>query len=129
MTSWARWLPAAAVASGIFWFSHQSGSGLPDTGVDKIQHALAYGVLALALWHGLGNRFRVPRVAARRGMIAATIAALYGWSDEFHQSFIPGRDASLYDWIADVFGAVVVVTMLAWASFAGLRGVWDNWTR
>lgn len=122
----ARWLPAVAVASGIFWLSHQPGSDLPDMGTDKLQHGLAYGVLALSLWHGFGKPFPAPHSAIRRGLITVLIAALYGSSDEFHQSFIAGRDPSLYDWVADVVGAALVVSVLVWASFAGLRGVWEN---
>ncbi len=125
----ARWLPAVAIASGIFWLSHQSSLDPPGSGIDKLEHAFAYGVLALSLWFGLGSRLPAAHAARRRGVIAVMLAALYGFSDEFHQSFIPGREPSLYDWIADVVGATMVVTMLVWASFAGLWGVWDNRSR
>ncbi len=121
-----RWLPALAIAGTIFWLSHQPSSDLPGTGIDKIEHAVAYGLLTLSLWFAFGSRLLDPRAAYRRGSIAVVIAAVYGLSDEFHQSFISGRDPSAYDWIADVVGAVLVVAVLLWASFAGLQGVWDN---
>ena len=46
---------------------------------------------------------------ARLAAIAGAI--LYGISDEFHQSFVPGRDASLFDVGVDMVGAVVAVTI------------------
>lgn len=129
MTSVARWLPAVAVAGGIFWLSHQPSLDAPGSGIDKLEHAFAYGVLALTLWFGFGTRLPASPVVRRRAVIVVMLAALYGFSDEFHQSFIYGREPSLYDWIADVAGATLVVTMLLWASFAGLWGVWDNRSR
>jgi VanZ family protein len=38
---------------------------------------------------------------------AALAAVLYGLSDEVHQSFIPGRDASVGDVVADALGALL----------------------
>ena len=32
-------------------------------------------------------------------------ASLFGASDEFHQSFVPGRDTDVFDWVADTLGA------------------------
>ncbi len=122
----ARWLPAIAVASGIFWFSHQPASDLPGTGFDKIQHAIAYGVLAATLWFGQAGRLLALQGALKRGVTTVVVAALYGLSDELHQSFIAGRDPSLMDWVADVVGALLVVGMLVGAAFADLRGVWEN---
>ena len=40
------------------------------------------------------------------------IAVVYGAIDELHQSFVPGRDVSFLDWIADSVGALLVVSAL-----------------
>jgi VanZ family protein len=32
-------------------------------------------------------------------------ASAYGAIDEFHQSFVPGRDCNVWDWLADTLGA------------------------
>ncbi|HET9597135.1 MAG TPA: VanZ family protein [Anaeromyxobacteraceae bacterium] len=68
---------------------------------DKAIHFLEYGtlgvLLAVALWtSGLPLR--------RAGVLAAVLASLYGASDEFHQSFVPGREADPRDWLADTLG-------------------------
>lgn len=35
------------------------------------------------------------------------IASAYGISDELHQSFVPGRDCNVWDWLADTLGAII----------------------
>ena len=35
------------------------------------------------------------------------LTVLYGISDEFHQSFVPSRDASVLDVLADLAGALL----------------------
>ncbi|MGB3223127.1 MAG: VanZ family protein, partial [Desulforhopalus sp.] len=46
-------------------------------------------------------------------LFTLTFSLLYGISDEFHQSFIPGRFVSVYDLIADCAGAAVVCALWA----------------
>ena len=81
---------------------------IPDT----VLHAAGYTVLyLLAFWavhEGLA-------VAARRGgyWLPAMITVLYGASDEFHQSYVPGRVASLHDLAADAAGAVLGILLVA----------------
>jgi VanZ family protein len=41
------------------------------------------------------------------------LAVLLGIGDEFHQSFIPGRDASLQDVMADAVGACAAACVVA----------------
>ena len=50
---------------------------------------------------------------------AVAIASLYGFSDEFHQSFTPGRGVEFGDWVADTLGALMAVTI--YARWHGLR--------
>jgi VanZ family protein len=38
-------------------------------------------------------------------ILTACIAAVYGIVDEIHQYFVPGRDCSPWDWVADALGA------------------------
>lgn len=39
--------------------------------------------------------------------IPVSITSLYGFMDEIHQSFVPGRYCSLWDWVADTSGAIL----------------------
>jgi len=48
------------------------------------------------------------------------IAALYAIGDEFHQSFVPDRVASLADWAVDILGVAAGVGVV-WVT---RRGKW-----
>lgn len=71
-------------------------------GADKVAHAGAYGVLGALL-----------TVATGRPWLAVLISALFGVSDEFHQSFVPQRAADVYDVLADTIGATIGATFVA----------------
>jgi VanZ family protein len=95
----------------IFYLSHQPGDFAqlpPLIGLDKLLHAVAYGSLAGAFLYGLQ-----PFVHdSNRSVIAVVVVlfcVVYGISDEFHQSFIPGRFDSPWDVMADGLGALLVV--------------------
>lgn len=90
-----RWFPAIALMAGIFVLSSLPSQDLPDFGLwdtllKKGGHALGYGLLALSFWFAL-------RWEGRRVWLAFLLAALYALSDEFHQSFVPGRNPSWLD--------------------------------
>ena len=55
---------------------------------DKLMHAIAFGTLATMLWFVLG--FDAPALS---WLLVTAIGAV----DEFHQIFIPGRTADLFD--------------------------------
>ena len=80
---------------------------------DWISHAAGYAVLAVlacrALAHGLGQP-----VTARAAVLAVIISVLYGVTDEFHQSFVPGRNADAWDVVKDLAGAVAGALASAW---------------
>lgn len=97
--AWRAWLPAALWAGLIFYLSSRSSVPLPHVeGVDKVAHFGAYLVLGICLAFGnaLGPRF--PAI------VPLLLGWLYGASDEFHQSFVPGRSVDVNDWVADAVG-------------------------
>lgn len=94
----------------IFWLSNQPSLPMPIVfGMqDKIHHFIAYFVLGILTWRNF-RHFVTPSALA-----AATVVfcSLYGISDEWHQSFIIGRDAEMLDWVADTIGAAVAMQLL-----------------
>jgi VanZ family protein len=93
----------------MIWFlSSQSVLPTPKgiLGFDKVQHLLAYAVFAVAagLWISLKQWKKTPFKCM---VWIVIIVAAYGISDEVHQSFVPGRDCNVWDWVADTIGAIL----------------------
>ena len=117
--SLAAWLAAVAWAGLIFAFSAQANLRfVPDEGLDfairKLGHMTVFGVLALLLWRALAMTTALRRPWAW----ALALAVLYAITDEFHQSFVAGRNASLRDVGIDAAGALVAVAIVG---FVGAR--------
>jgi VanZ family protein len=110
-----RWGVVLAWMALIFFLSAQPDLPRPDSGwldllVSSGAHLTLYGALALLLRWALGD--------GCWGMtVAFGLALLYGVSDEFHQSFVPGRVPDALDLASDGLGAA-----LALAVWWGLRG-------
>jgi VanZ family protein len=79
--------------------------------VQNALHVPAYAALAWAWYWVLGAWLRVP---GARAISACAIASAYGVFDEWHQSFVPGRYASLTDFTLDVAGVVLGIWLAAW---------------
>jgi VanZ family protein len=107
------WGPALLMMAVIFLFSSTPSKELPDFGlldlvIKKGAHMIGYGLLAAAYWYG----FVFDR---RRWWLALLFAILYAISDEFHQSFVPGRHPSWVDaLIFDGSGAAAALGMISW---------------
>lgn len=71
---------------------------------------MSYGLLALLLLWALPERGLGTR---RSYALAATLAVLYGLSDEFHQAFVPGRNATAFDVVIDALGALLALSLFA----------------
>jgi VanZ family protein len=78
--------------------------------VDKAAHLVEFGVLGFLLTWMAGRRTSSTSAAVAAG-IALTV--IYGATDELHQAFVPGRDPSLDDLLADVVGAVAGAALAA----------------
>lgn len=105
-----RIIPMILIMGTIFCLSHQPGDSLylpVLPGIDKLAHLLAYGVLAAATLFAFGERWKTER-AGLAVLITIIFCLLYGMTDEFHQSFIPGRAPSIVDIVADCGGAGLV---------------------
>jgi VanZ family protein len=107
------WLPSILVMMTIFGFSSIPASEIPNFGpldliVKKGGHVLGYALLALAFWLGL-------RFDRRRWWLALLFAVLYAISDEYHQSFVPGRHPGWVDaLVIDGGGAATALGLAYW---------------
>ncbi len=104
------WSPVFLYALLIFLFSSRPvPSGIPEMFLfDKLLHIIEYAVLGLLLIRSFENS-RFPQSLGARSVLSVLIAATYGLSDEIHQQFIPSREASIYDLLADTIGAFLGV--------------------
>ena len=110
-----RMVPMLIVMGTIFFLSHQPGDSLTLPllpGSDKLAHMLAYGVLAGTVLFALSEHQKntKPRIVM---VFTVAFCLFHGLSDEFHQSFIPGRTASVYDLVADCVGAAMACALWA----------------
>ena len=108
---WRRalpWLPSIAYMVLIWALSSQahtiSLSAIPwnDKGAHFMEYAILgalYAYAVLRTWPGLS--------LLRAVAIAALLTSAWGYVDEIHQAFVPGRNADVRDWIADTLGAIV----------------------
>jgi VanZ family protein len=103
-----RWIPVVAWLAVIFILSAQPNLPSPpspfwDKITEKGGHTLEYVVLASLLWLAMGRR--AP-------LLVWVLAVLYAVSDEYHQSFVPGRDPDPVDALFDAMGAALA--LLVW---------------
>jgi len=113
------WFPAAAWMALIFIVSSVPGEKIPAVfpSQDVLFHGLCYGILGLFCYRGLKfSGTGLPKA----GLIAVStlLCILYGISDEFHQSFIPGRTATVFDVSVDAAGS------FAGSLFANFISAW-----
>jgi VanZ family protein len=74
----------------------------------KVGHFTEYAILAALLWRGLRGTFNTADKTIL-ALSAFVVAAAFAASDEFHQSFVPSRTASVHDVMLDCIGALVAV--------------------
>ncbi len=82
-----------------------------DTLLKKGSHALAFGILAWLYLRALRGRFSAT--AALR-LLSAVLAMLYAASDEYHQTFVPGRKGRLFDVGVDTAGVCGAMLLIWW---------------
>jgi VanZ family protein len=96
----------------IYWLSDQSSLKPFDFGFDyqdKLYHAGAYSIMGLLAWRGFKHWLSSPIILA---LLSIAFCSLYGLSDEWHQSFVVGRESDVADWVADTSGSVLAIGLL-----------------
>ena len=100
------WAPPVLYMTAIFHFSSepQPLPALTEHVWDKLLHFTEYAGLGLLFCRAL----RSERLSWRAAIVVAGLAAaMYGATDEWHQSLVPFRDSSVRDWIVDLLGGSV----------------------
>jgi VanZ family protein len=114
-STWRWWLLPLIWMGVIFFLSAQPDFDFaPDLWTTDpfslAAHFLEYGVLAALFWLAA---HRTEGLGRRATWIAFGLAVAYALTDEFHQSFVPGRVPDVRDLLADAVGAALVLWLLA----------------
>ena len=73
---------------------------------DKLAHCLEYASLA-GCYAMVWTRGEWSRRQWLRILVVAALCVAYGCTDEYHQSFVEGRDCSALDLVADLCGGLL----------------------
>ena len=103
--------------AAIYTISSLPNDQIPKTGswdllVKKGGHMAAYALLALLWKRALGD-------GPSTGWLSISIALIYAILDEYHQTFVPGRNGTLIDVLVDGVGALI--GYWAWRRFPMLQ--------
>jgi VanZ family protein len=101
------WLPLIAYCVFVYIQSdYPSPESLPSFDFsDKLYHFAGYALMGV-LFYRAYQTLPLKGNTALLILLSMISAALYGLSDEFHQSFVPYRDGNLLDALADALGGV-----------------------
>jgi VanZ family protein len=109
------WLPVILFLGLIFFFSSRptptvSAVDWGDFLFKKTIHFFEFGTLSLLFYRVFHNTtsWTIKKVA----LWAIVLTVLYAVSDEFHQSFIIGRTATVRDVMIDITGAIFALISL-----------------
>ncbi len=105
----------SVVLRPIIWlFPHVSDATLATIHflVRKAGHLTEYAILALLAARAFSTSSR-DLLRNRWFWVSLLIVVAYALSDEFHQSFVPSRTASIYDSMIDSIGGLIALLLLA----------------
>lgn len=90
-------VPAILYGLGIMVLSNQQNLPVisPFSWFDKVEHIIEYLLFTVLVFIGW-PKSRYFHILA--------VLALFAFSDELHQYFVPGRFSSIWDWAADMVG-------------------------
>ena len=106
------WIPVVIYAGTVFYLSslsHPPQFLPPFFMADKLLHGVEYALFGMLMIRAIERSPRHPRTLRGCITLAICIVLLYGISDELHQAFVPYRDASVFDLMADVIGGSIGV--------------------
>ena len=79
----------------------------------KAAHFTEYAILGFLAARAFRTSPR-PAIRDRWFLISATIVVVYALMDEYHQSFVPTRTASIFDSLIDMAGGLTALIFIRW---------------
>ena len=106
------WFPVFLYSGIIFYASSLPNLKPPFeiVNLDKVVHILGYLLFGLLLTRAFCRQWPWMDGAgeawswAKTWQVVALCSLIYGLSDEYHQSFVPGRESDVIDLVADTIG-------------------------
>jgi VanZ family protein len=77
----------------------------------KIAHFTEYAILGFLAARAFRTSTR-PAIYTRWFLISATLVVVYALMDEYHQSFVPSRTASIFDSLIDMAGGLTALLVV-----------------
>ena len=115
----SRWAPVVLWMAVVFFFSSLSHLGPAARVPDWISHPIEYGVGAALVCRALdGDGRRALTVST--ALTATLLTTAYGVTDEYHQSFVPGRTSDPLDVAKDLAGSAAASFVYRRWSMAGI---------
>ena len=105
--------PWQILMAALFFQSSISQIPITDIGIDwfdKILHFVVFGILGFLMARSL-KYANFKQLNSNFVIWSIIICSIYGAMDEIHQLYVPGRFATVGDWVADVLGIIVFVLL------------------
>ena len=77
----------------------------------KLAHFTEYAILGFLAARAFRTSPR-PAISRRWFLICATLIVVYALMDEYHQSFVPSRTASIFDSLIDMAGGLTALLVV-----------------
>ena len=104
LLQFVKWLFPSASPDSLAWFHFL---------VRKAGHLTEYAILASLAARALRSS-SLQFVRVHWFKFSLMLAMVYALTDEFHQSFVPSRTASIHDSLIDSVGAFIALSLIWW---------------
>ena len=102
----------------VYWILLAVATSLPSKSLpdvfnagDKTIHLVAYFILAFLVAFSMHFQRRNRYLSANYALVSILTVSLYGFFDEVHQLVIPGRYFDMLDWVFNVLGTLLGVSL------------------
>ena len=78
----------------------------------KILHVLIYGFLAMVCYISITHQAKILTFRNSPLIWTLILCCFYGATDEYHQTYTPGRTGLVTDVLIDTFGALIMILII-----------------